>query len=98
LVIRNTRQLAMADKLLFPIPERGLVNRLYRIRAKTVIVWGESDRMIPPAHGERSARGSSAPITQAEADVARITARERKAGSQKTPRWREMDSNYRSPV
>ncbi|HEY1259067.1 MAG TPA: alpha/beta fold hydrolase [Stellaceae bacterium] len=51
-VIRNTRQLAMAGKLLFPVPDRGLDERLYRIRAKTVVVWGEDDRMIPPAHGE----------------------------------------------
>jgi pimeloyl-ACP methyl ester carboxylesterase len=56
-VIRNARQLAMAGKLLFPIPERGLVDRLYRIRAKTTIVWGESDRMIPPAHGHAFCRG-----------------------------------------
>jgi pimeloyl-ACP methyl ester carboxylesterase len=56
-VIRNTRQLAMAGKLLFPIPERGLVDRLYRIRAKTMIIWGESDRMIPPAHAEAFCRG-----------------------------------------
>jgi hypothetical protein len=33
------------------------------------------------------------PALQAEADVARITARERKAGSQKTPRWSKPDSN-----
>jgi pimeloyl-ACP methyl ester carboxylesterase len=66
-VIRNTRQLAMAGKLLFPIPERGLVDRLYRIRARTVIVWGESDRMILPAHGERSAGGSSVPNLSASA-------------------------------
>jgi pimeloyl-ACP methyl ester carboxylesterase len=33
--------------LLFPIPER-----LYRLRARTVLIWGESDRVIPPAHGE----------------------------------------------
>ena len=51
-IIRNTRQLAMAGKLLFPIPERGLAERLYRIRARTVLVWGESDRVIPAAHGE----------------------------------------------
>jgi pimeloyl-ACP methyl ester carboxylesterase len=51
-IIRNTRQLAMAGKLLFPIPERGLAERLYRIRARTVLIWGESDRVIPPAHGE----------------------------------------------
>jgi hypothetical protein len=32
------------------------------------------------------------PALQAEADVARITARERKAGSQKTPRWRAQSA------
>jgi pimeloyl-ACP methyl ester carboxylesterase len=52
----------MAGKLLFPIPERGLNERLYRIRAKTVIVWGENDRMIPAAHGHAFRRG----ITGAE--------------------------------
>lgn len=42
----------MAGKLLFPIPDRGLDERLYRIRAKTVLIWGDSDRMVPPAHGD----------------------------------------------
>ena len=50
-LVRNARQLGMAGKLLFPIPERGLADRLYRVKAKTVIVWGESDRMIPPVYG-----------------------------------------------
>ena len=50
-LIRNARQLGMAGKLLFPIPERGLAERLYRVKAKTVIVWGESDKMIPPIYG-----------------------------------------------
>jgi pimeloyl-ACP methyl ester carboxylesterase len=50
-LIRNARQLGMAGKLLFPIPERGLADRLYRVKAKTVIVWGESDRLIPPVYG-----------------------------------------------
>ena len=58
-IIRNTRQLAMAGKLLFPIPDRGLDERLYRIRAKTVVVWGESDRVIPPAYGDAFCRGIS---------------------------------------
>ena len=49
--MRNARQLGMAGKLLFPIPERGLAERLYRIKAKTVIVWGESDKLIPPVYG-----------------------------------------------
>ena len=61
-IIRNTRQLAMAGKLLFPIPDRGLAERLYRIRAKTMLIWGESDRVIPPAYGDAFRRG----ITGAE--------------------------------
>jgi pimeloyl-ACP methyl ester carboxylesterase len=61
-LVRNARQLTMASKLLFPIPERGLAERLYRIRATTVIVWGDDDRLIPPAYGEAFCRG----ITGAE--------------------------------
>ena len=51
-MIRNARQLTMASILLFPVPDRGLAERVYRIRARTVIVWGKHDRMIPPAYGE----------------------------------------------
>ena len=61
-LIRNARQLGMAGKLLFPIPERGLAERLYRVKAKTVIVWGESDKMIPPVYGpafQRAIAGST---------------------------------------
>jgi pimeloyl-ACP methyl ester carboxylesterase len=52
-LVTNARQLGMAGRILFPIPERGLSQRLYRIKAKTVIVWGDSDRLAPPfyAHG-----------------------------------------------
>lgn len=52
-LVTNARQLGMAGRILFPIPERGLAQRLYRIKAKTVIVWGDSDRLVPPfyAHG-----------------------------------------------
>ena len=56
-LIRNARQLGMAGKILFPIPERGLAGRLYRIKARTVIVWGESDRLIPPVYGPAFAAG-----------------------------------------
>jgi pimeloyl-ACP methyl ester carboxylesterase len=52
-LVTNARQLGMAGRILFPIPERGLSQRLYRIKAKTVVVWGDSDKLIPPtyAHG-----------------------------------------------
>jgi pimeloyl-ACP methyl ester carboxylesterase len=51
-LIRSARQLGMAGKLLFPVPERGLAQRLYRITAKTVIVWGANDRLYPPVYGD----------------------------------------------
>ena len=52
-LVTNARQLGMAGRILFPIPERGLAERLYRIKAKTVVVWGDSDKLISPtyAHG-----------------------------------------------
>ncbi|MCC7266102.1 MAG: alpha/beta fold hydrolase [Caulobacteraceae bacterium] len=49
-LVQNARQLGMAGRILFPIPERGLAGRLHRIKAKTVIVWGDSDRLIPPVY------------------------------------------------
>jgi len=55
-LVRNARQMGMAGKLLFPIPDRGLADRLYRITAKTVIVWGMSDRLIPPVYGRAFAK------------------------------------------
>ena len=51
-LVMNARQMGMAGKILFPIPERGLSERLYRIKAKTLIVWGASDKLIPPVYGE----------------------------------------------
>lgn len=51
-LLDQARRLGSAGKILFPIPERGLAERLYRVTAKTVLVWGESDRMIAPAYGD----------------------------------------------
>ncbi|HEX4113952.1 MAG TPA: alpha/beta hydrolase [Stellaceae bacterium] len=56
-LVRNARQLGTAGKILFPIPDRGLAQRLYRIKAKTVIVWGESDKLIPLAYAEKFRAG-----------------------------------------
>lgn len=55
-LVGNARRLGMAGKLLFPIPDRGLSRRLYRIRARTAIVWGESDRLISPVYADVFAR------------------------------------------
>jgi len=56
-LVQNARQLGAAGKILFPIPERGLASRLYRIKAKTVLIWGEGDKLIPPAYAGAFQRG-----------------------------------------
>ena len=45
--------MAMAAKILFPIPNRRLSKRLYRVTAETLVVWGKSDQLTPPVYGER---------------------------------------------
>jgi pimeloyl-ACP methyl ester carboxylesterase len=49
----NQRRLSMAGKILFPIPNRRLSKRLYRLTAETLLVWGAADRLIVPAYAER---------------------------------------------
>ncbi|MGD0955765.1 MAG: alpha/beta fold hydrolase [Candidatus Acidiferrales bacterium] len=56
-LVQNARQLGAASKIMFPIPDRGLATRLYRIKAKTVLIWGESDRLIPPVYAQAFQRG-----------------------------------------
>jgi len=52
-MVGNARRMGTAGKILFPIPNRGLANRLYRITCPTLLVWGEHDRMYPPVYAER---------------------------------------------
>jgi pimeloyl-ACP methyl ester carboxylesterase len=51
--VTNSKRLSMASKLLFPIPNRRLSKRLYRLTVPTLVVWGKSDRLIPPVYAER---------------------------------------------
>lgn len=55
-MVGNARRMGMAGKLLFPIPDRGLRQRLYRIKARTQVVWGKSDRIIDPVYADDFAR------------------------------------------
>jgi pimeloyl-ACP methyl ester carboxylesterase len=56
-LVQNARQLGAAGKILFPIPERGLGSRLYRIKAKTMLIWGAGDKLIPPVYAQAFQRG-----------------------------------------
>ncbi|NJN52302.1 MAG: alpha/beta hydrolase [Gammaproteobacteria bacterium] len=54
-LVSNARRLGTAGKILFPIPDRGLAERLYRVRARTQVLWGQNDRLIPVSYGEQFA-------------------------------------------
>jgi pimeloyl-ACP methyl ester carboxylesterase len=52
-MVDNARRLGSAGKILFPIPNRRLSKRLYRLRAETFLVWGTKDRLVPPVYAAR---------------------------------------------
>jgi pimeloyl-ACP methyl ester carboxylesterase len=49
-LIRNSRRLGTAGKILFPIPDRRTAKRLYRVANPTLLVWGDADRLVPPVY------------------------------------------------
>jgi pimeloyl-ACP methyl ester carboxylesterase len=58
-----TREKAMSatGKFIWPIADKGLKKRIHRIKAPTLIVWGEQDGLIPPVYGplfQKSISGS----------------------------------------
>ena len=64
-LVENSRRMSTAGKILFPLPDRGVTERLYRIKARTQIIWGESDRLIAPAYaGLFAARINNAEVVQ----------------------------------
>lgn len=43
---------AAAARFLWPIPNKGLHKRIHRIAAPTLLVWGESDGIVPTHYGQ----------------------------------------------
>ena len=50
--LERTIDLAAAGKFLWPIPDRGLVRRIHRIKAPALLVWGEEDQIVSPVYAE----------------------------------------------
>ena len=48
--IGNSRRLGTAGKILFPIPNRRVSKRLYRVATPTLIAWGSLDRYMDPSY------------------------------------------------
>lgn len=56
-LLRKFLSVAAAANFAHPIPDKGLHSRLHRIRAPTLLLWGERDRFVSPEYatmfGER---------------------------------------------
>jgi len=85
--IANSRRMAMAGKILFPVPNRRVSKRLYRLAAETLVLWGDDDKLIPPVYAHQWAKlipratvvtledaGHMLPYEQPEACVSTLTA------------------------
>jgi pimeloyl-ACP methyl ester carboxylesterase len=51
-VITLARGMATVARFLWPIPDRGLSRRLYRVRAPTLIIHGALDRWVPAQYAD----------------------------------------------
>ena len=50
--VERVKRLATAGKFLWPLPDRGLKKRAHRISSPTLVIWGESDRLISPVYAK----------------------------------------------
>jgi pimeloyl-ACP methyl ester carboxylesterase len=51
-IVARVKAMAAVGRFLWPNGDRGLNERLYRIKAPTLLLWGESDRLIPPVYAD----------------------------------------------
>ena len=52
MLVTLARGLTSVAKFMWPIPDRGLARRLYRISAPTLVVWGEQDALAPARYAD----------------------------------------------
>jgi pimeloyl-ACP methyl ester carboxylesterase len=48
----RTQTLAAVGKFIWPIPDCGLTKRIHRITMPTLLLWGDSDGVVPIAYGK----------------------------------------------
>ena len=48
--------LACTGKFVWPIADRGLGNRIHRIAAPTLVIWGDKDGVIAPVYADEFAK------------------------------------------
>lgn len=57
LLIQRIATLQAAAKFIWPIPDKGLTRRLHRIKAPTLVLWGQQDGLIPVSYAQDFRRG-----------------------------------------
>jgi pimeloyl-ACP methyl ester carboxylesterase len=55
-VVQLTWTLGCTGKFVWPIPDKGLKKRLHRVQARTLIVWGRQDGLVPPVYADEFGR------------------------------------------
>ncbi|MED4585135.1 alpha/beta hydrolase [Brevibacillus choshinensis] len=50
--IHRMQNMQAAAKFLWPIPDKGLKHRIHRIKAPTLLIWGQQDRFIPVSYAD----------------------------------------------
>lgn len=51
--VAYTANLAAATNYLWPLPDRGLKHRLHRVKAPTLLLWGDADRIVGAPYRDR---------------------------------------------
>ena len=51
-MFRAAMTMASILQFIWPLPDKGLSKRLYRVHAPTLVVWGAQDRLVHPAYGD----------------------------------------------
>ena len=51
-MVRRLRGFSAAARFLWPLGDRGLSERLYRVKAPTLLMWGDSDKLILPRYAD----------------------------------------------
>jgi pimeloyl-ACP methyl ester carboxylesterase len=54
--IEQIQRLAAMGKFVWPIPDKGLRKRLHRLAAPALVLWGDGDRVNPPAYAAEFSR------------------------------------------
>jgi pimeloyl-ACP methyl ester carboxylesterase len=52
-LVERAKSMSTAAKYLWPIPNRGLNKRLHRVQQSGLVIWGESDGIIPSSYAHR---------------------------------------------